>query len=110
MSNSCLFCLESAGTVSFQSPVPCSCRLVGHQKCFETWFETKGQIECPICHTISFPNPLRETTVRVIYINTRPLEQYWYRKKQVIVFLAFLVFLVASSSVMITYIAFSFGK
>lgn len=52
----CLFCLEwNAKQIKKSS---CSCRIYSHEACWKLYEEKKACIECPICHTITEPNPL----------------------------------------------------
>ena len=53
----CLFCLETVKqTEQMQNIIGCDCEIVCHGTCLQSWFETKHQLECPICHTVSVPN------------------------------------------------------
>ncbi len=61
----CLFCFEP---VSSTNPLGCVCRFQAHKECLDKWFAEKNQMECPICHTVSFLNP-----ITIIYI--RPTEE-----------------------------------
>ncbi len=74
---SCLFCLEIVKpSEKNQNIVGCQCQLVSHGSCLEEWFQQKNQIECPICHAISIPNPIStpQREVIIIHVN-RPQEE-----------------------------------
>jgi E3 ubiquitin-protein ligase DOA10 len=68
MEESCLFCLEPVkSTEGSVNPVGCSCQLKSHGTCLQEWFEQKQQYECPICHTVSTPNP-SQPVYHVVYV------------------------------------------
>jgi hypothetical protein len=55
----CLFCLEEIKeTQEAPNVVGCGCEIHTHPKCLQAWFEQKQEVECPICHTVSVPNPV----------------------------------------------------
>lgn len=64
METPCLFCLEQIKENVMNNPIGCTCKLQAHKHCFEQWFQQKNQMECPICHCITTPNPI----VHVVYI------------------------------------------
>jgi len=70
MEPSCLFCLDPVKQDSLQNPIGCHCKIVAHTQCFNSWYQQKQQLECPICHTISIPNPAAIDTVRIVFIDT----------------------------------------
>lgn len=69
-----MFCLEPVKSteVAF-NPIGCSCQFKSHGGCLQTWFEQKQQYECPICHTVSVPNPV-VPVYQVVYVQQEPLE------------------------------------
>jgi hypothetical protein len=55
--NQCLFCLEeNARTIT---NLACSCKILAHSNCWNTYEIKKGCLECPICHTITEESPLQ---------------------------------------------------
>ena len=68
-----MFCLDpvKSSEVAF-NPIGCSCQFKSHGTCLHEWFEEKRQYECPICHTISIPNPTQQQVVRIVYIEGIP--------------------------------------
>ncbi len=70
MEPSCLFCLETIQENTTLNPIGCPCKILAHKECFQTWFDKKKQIECPICHTVSIPNRIMLENIHIIYINT----------------------------------------
>lgn len=63
-----MFCLESVKSteVAF-NPIGCSCQFKSHGTCLHAWFEQKHQYECPICHTVSMPNPV-QPVYQIVYV------------------------------------------
>lgn len=56
----CLFCLEELKESDVcPNVVGCGCELHTHPQCLQAWFQQKQEVECPICHTVSIPNPVR---------------------------------------------------
>ena len=84
-----------------QNPVPCECRIVGHRECFEEWIESKGQIECPICHTITFPNPIYPPGFYVVYVRQ---DTNLSSRRAKILIATFLIFLTCSASTIVYFI------
>ena len=80
MEKSCLFCLESVKE-SDQIPnvVGCDCELVCHASCMQNWFETKHQLECPVCHAVSVPNMAfhrdGEHIITVVHVTQRQRDE-----------------------------------
>jgi hypothetical protein len=101
MEQTCLFCLESAKQSMIQNPISCECTIAGHRKCFEQWFESKGHMECPICHTITFPNPIRAPQVFVVYMNQ---DTNLSSRKAKLLIAIFLMFLTCSTTIMVYFI------
>ena len=68
-----MFCLDPVkrNEVAF-NPIGCSCQFKSHGNCLHEWFEQKHQYECPICHTISIPNPTQQQVVRFVYVEEAP--------------------------------------
>lgn len=66
----CLFCLESIKENSTQNPIGCQCVIRAHASCFRTWFHQKQQLECPICHTVSIPNPVVYDNIHIVYVQS----------------------------------------
>ena len=65
----CLFCLEEIKERDrCGNPVGCGCELTCHGSCLQEWYEQKQQIECPICHRVSVPNPIIASRDREIVI------------------------------------------
>ena len=74
MAETCMFCLDEVKSteVAF-NPIGCQCEFKSHGPCLQSWFEQKGQYECPICHTVSIPSPvqqppIQQVPVQVIYV------------------------------------------
>lgn len=71
----CLFCLEA---VKEQEQIPniigCDCELSCHAICMQNWFETKHQLECPVCHTINLLNVLFQRhgtdNIQIVYVES----------------------------------------
>ncbi len=78
-SKPCLFCLETVEKQAIPNPVGCRCNIVAHQACFETWFEQKHQMECPICHTVAIPNPMAVENIRIVYVDMTREQDYHIR-------------------------------
>jgi hypothetical protein len=56
----CLFCLEELKeNQGVPNLVGCGCELHTHSACLHLWFDQKQQLECPICHRVSIPNPMQ---------------------------------------------------
>lgn len=86
---SCLFCLEPVDDEAISNPIGCSCRIEAHKSCFEGWVTTKQHMECPICHTVSFPNRVPESDIAVVFVNMTPAierRQRFKAKEQVAMF------------------------
>lgn len=82
MEPSCLFCLEPVKVEEIRNPIGCRCKISAHKACFEQWFVQKNHMECPICHTISFPHRLTNPDVHVVYINSTQANESTTRRKQ----------------------------
>lgn len=70
-SETCMFCLEDLkAQESSSNPIGCHCSYKSHPSCLQTWFEQKNQYECPICHSVSIPNPIHATNnpIQVIVV------------------------------------------
>ncbi len=64
-----MFCLEPVKSTEMAfNPIGCPCLYKSHGNCLHAWFEEKQQYECPICHTLSIPNPAQQQIVRIVYI------------------------------------------
>jgi E3 ubiquitin-protein ligase DOA10 len=101
MEQTCLFCLESAKKNMIDNPVRCQCRIVAHKQCFEEWVESKGHLECPICHTLTFPNPIQPPQVFVIYVNE---DTNLSSRKAKLLMSTFLIFLASSATILVYFI------
>ena len=66
MANVCLLCLDPVPSLTALNRVQCACELTVHDACLQKWYETKSQIECPICHKVSVP--LEPTVVTVVTV------------------------------------------
>lgn len=76
MEQPCLFCFESVEEKDkMNNPIGCLCKIAAHKLCFDQWFQQKQQMECPICHCISIPNPINLETIRVVYIDTTSMRE-----------------------------------
>ena len=65
----CLFCLdEIKENQKCPNVIGCACDFHCHGSCLEDWFEQKRQMECPICHRVSVPNPIITSRDREIVI------------------------------------------
>lgn len=68
----CLFCLEEVKEQEkIRNLIRCDCELLCHADCMQKWFETKHQLECPVCHAVSLPNLMFQRdrdTPQVIHI------------------------------------------
>lgn len=72
----CLFCLEDVKQEEqIRNLIGCECELLAHQSCMQNWFETKHQLECPVCHAVSLPNYMfqREGPQVIHIIHVDPL-------------------------------------
>jgi hypothetical protein len=68
-----MFCLEPVKSTELSpNPIGCSCQFKFHGTCLQEWFEQKHQYECPICHTISVPNPTQHQVVQIVYVQETP--------------------------------------
>jgi E3 ubiquitin-protein ligase DOA10 len=81
MHESCLVCLEEIKEKSIVNPIGCPCKLHVHKQCFETWFQQKNQMECPICHSVATPNRVMLENVHIVYINTNAIDRVERREK-----------------------------
>jgi hypothetical protein len=76
-SKPCLFCLENVDkNNSLQNPIGCHCSIIAHKQCFQTWFDQKQQMECPICHTLALPNPVVIDDIHIVYIDTTMVQEH----------------------------------
>jgi hypothetical protein len=72
MEETCLFCLEPVKpTEATVNPIGCPCQIKSHGTCLQEWFEEKQQYECPICHTVSIPNPV-QPVYQIVYVRETP--------------------------------------
>jgi hypothetical protein len=110
MASACLICLESVDPTNYKNPIRCSCKLVGHPRCFQRWFRSKGHMECPICHTVSYPNLYRQPIINVVYVNTTYVQYELSRRRRF--FIGFFVsfFLLSCVSLMIFFIVINKRK
>lgn len=70
-SETCMFCLENLKPQECSlNPIGCQCAYKAHSSCLVEWFEQKNQYECPICHSVSLPNPIhnRASPIQVVVI------------------------------------------
>ncbi len=83
MTTRCLFCLDTVSEETAGKKPDhffCSCRYDTHKLCIQTWFEHKGNYECPICHTIYNQMPVSIPVVlRPVVVVTPEDEQYSFR-------------------------------
>jgi hypothetical protein len=70
MESICLFCLDPIKENRTPNPIGCQCSIHAHQACFQTWFHQKQQLECPICHTVSIPNPVVHENIHIVYVQS----------------------------------------
>lgn len=68
MNKVCLFCLEDIEGSPLGNPIGCQCKIQVHDACFQTWFQQKQSLECPICHTVSVPTPFHHENVHVVFV------------------------------------------
>jgi hypothetical protein len=72
----CLFCLEELKErEDIQNIVGCRCEIHAHSLCLQGWFQQKQQLECPICHAVSVPNPIQLVRPEVIVVHVQDPEQ-----------------------------------
>ena len=71
-----MFCLETVKpNEAVFNPIGCNCKYIAHGSCLQTWFEQKSQYECPICHSVSIPNPIQpQPMYQIVYIQQHPTE------------------------------------
>jgi hypothetical protein len=79
MTPSCLFCLEPIEKNGIRNPIGCPCTVAAHQHCFDQWIQQKNQMECPICHTVSIPNPSSHQNIHIVYVNASAENRRQYR-------------------------------
>jgi hypothetical protein len=79
MEHNCLFCLEPVKESTTLNPIGCQCAIHAHEACFHTWFQQKQQLECPICHTVSIPNPVPFDNIHIVYVQA-PQERDMQRR------------------------------
>ena len=74
-----MFCLESVKSVELAfNPIGCPCQFKSHGACLHAWFEEKHQYECPICHTVSVPNPV-QPVYQIVYVQRdEPVNRSFY--------------------------------
>ena len=82
----CLFCLEPVkSTEQCSNPIGCPCALLCHGACLQAWFDSKQQLECPICHTVSVPNLSYEVgpqeIIHIVHVN-RPQEDSYAQQRR----------------------------
>ena len=69
MAETCMFCLDELKSVEVAfNPIGCNCEFKSHGPCLQSWFEQKGQYECPICHSVAIRSPIQELPLHVIYV------------------------------------------
>ena len=72
----CLFCLEELKEVEdCRNVVGCGCEIHSHASCLQDWFHQKQQLECPICHAVSVPNPVQPVQPEIIIVHVQDPEQ-----------------------------------
>jgi len=68
MERICLFCFDPIKENNTRNPIGCQCAIHAHESCIHSWFQQKQQIECPICHTVSIPNPVSYENIQIVFI------------------------------------------
>ena len=75
MEATCLFCLDPIKENNTRNPIGCQCAVHAHESCIHAWFQQKQQIECPICHTVSIPNPVSYENIQIVYIERPEVQE-----------------------------------